>query len=327
MTDVASQAAGERTDAERVRAARAVVFAYHNVGVRCMQVLLAHGVDIAMVVTHDNNPTENIWFDSVEKLADLHRIPVVKPDDPNTPKFIAEIAALKVDFLFSFYYRMMLKPALLATTARGAFNMHGSLLPKYRGRVPVNWAIIKGETETGATLHEMVEKPDAGRIVDQTAVPILPNDNALEVFQKVTLAAEITLNRALPDLINGAAQMHTQDLTKGSYFAGRKPADGVIDWRDSAQNIHNLIRAVAPPYPGATTSITDKPIIITKSLLAPARFTHSNPGFLNVSSERCIALCGDGRMLRILEAIIDGKLVEEPQLPIMIGVGVYPLAA
>ncbi len=327
MTDVASQAAGERTDAERVRAARAVVFAYHNVGVRCMQVLLAHGVDIAMVVTHDNNPTENIWFDSVEKLADLHRIPVVKPDDPNTPKFIAEIAALKVDFLFSFYYRMMLKPALLATTARGAFNMHGSLLPKYRGRVPVNWAIIKGETETGATLHEMVEKPDAGRIVDQTAVPILPNDNALEVFQKVTLAAEITLNRALPDLINGAAQMHTQDLTKGSYFGGRKPADGVIDWRDSAQNIHNLIRAVAPPYPGATTSVNGKPIIIIKSLLAPSRFTHRNPGFLNVSSERVIGLCGDGRMLRILEVIVNGERIEETALPSAFGIGVHPFTA
>lgn len=306
---------------------RVVVFAYHNVGVRCLQVLLAHGVEIAMVVTHDNSPTENIWFESVERLAALHRIPVMKPEDPNTAEFIAEIAALNADFLFSFYYRLMLKPALLAAARHGAFNMHGSLLPKYRGRVPVNWAIIKGETETGATLHEMVEKPDAGRIVDQTAVPILPNDNAHEVFQKVTLAAEITLNRALPSLINGTAQMRTQDFAAGSYYSGRKPADGVINWGDSAQNIHNLIRAVAPPYPGATTSIAGKPVIITKSLLAPARFTHSNPGFLNVSSERCIALCGDGRMLRILEAIIDGKLVEESQLPIVIGIGVHPLAA
>jgi methionyl-tRNA formyltransferase len=306
---------------------RAVVFAYHNVGVRCLQVLLAHGVEIAAVVTHDNNPTENIWFESAEKLAELHRIPVMKPEDPNTPEFIAAIATLKADFLFSFYYRMMLKPALLATAAKGAFNMHGSLLPKYRGRVPINWAIIKGETETGATLHEMVEKPDAGRIVNQMAVPILPNDSALNVFQKVTLAAEIMLNLTLPDLINGTVQMRTQDLTAGNYFGGRKPADGVIDWGDSAQNIHNLIRAVAPPYPGATTSIDGKPVIITKSLLAPARFTHSNPGFLNVSSERCIALCGDGRMLRILEAIIDGDVVPESALPGKIGIGVHALTA
>ena len=322
MTDAA---AGRAETSQRV-ATKAIVFAYHNVGVRCLQVLLAHGVEIAMVVTHDDNPTENIWFDSVEKLADLHRIPVVKPEDPNTPEFIAEIAALNADFLFSFYYRMMMKPALLATAARGAFNMHGSMLPKYRGRVPVNWAIIKGETETGATLHEMVEKPDAGRIVDQTAVPILPNDNALEVFQKVTLAAEITLNRALPALLDGTVTMQAQNLSKGSYFGGRKAADGVIDWHDSAQNIHNLIRAVAPPYPGATTSITSingMPVIITKSLLAPPRFTHSNPGFLNVSSERVIALCGDGRMLRILEAELDGKLHDEPMLAARLGVGLH----
>lgn len=310
-----------------VAATRAVVFAYHNVGVRCLQVLLAQSVEIAAVITHDDSPTENIWFESVENLAGLHRIPIMKPDNPNTPEFIASIAKLKADFLFSFYYRLMLKPALLATAPKGAFNMHGSLLPKYRGRVPINWAIIKGETETGATLHEMVEKPDAGRIVDQTAVPILPNDNAHDVFQKVTLAAEITLNRALPDLINGTAQMHAQDLTKGSYFGGRKPADGVINWGDSAQNIHNLIRAVAPPYPGATASIAGKPVIITKSLLAPARFTHSNPGFLNVSSERCIALCGDGRMLRILETIINGNIVSESALPGKIGIGVHALTA
>ena len=316
-----------QVEAERTNVVRAVVFAYHNVGVRCLQVLLAHGVEIAMVVTHDDNPSENIWFDSVEKLAGLHRIPVVKPVDPNAPEFVAEIAALKADFLFSFYYRMMFKPALLATAARGAFNMHGSLLPKYRGRVPVNWAIIKGETETGATLHEMVEKPDAGRIVDQAAVPILPNDNALEVFQKVTLAAELTLDRALPELIKGSAKMRVQDLSAGCYFGGRKAADGVIDWHDSAQNIHNLIRAVAPPYPGASTCIAGKPVIISKSLLAPARFTHSNPGFMNVSSERCIALCGDGQMLRILEAIIDGKVLNEASLPGRIGIGVHALSA
>jgi methionyl-tRNA formyltransferase len=304
----------------------AVVFAYHNVGVRCLQVLLAHKVDVKLVVTHRDSQNENIWFESVERLATLHRIPVVKPDDPNTLEFIAQIAALKPDFLFSFYYRMLLKPALLATATRGAFNMHGSLLPKYRGRAPVNWAIIKGETVTGATLHEMVEKPDAGRIVDQCAVPILPNDNALEVFNKVTTSAEITLNRALPDLCEGTALMRAQDLAAGSYYGGRKPADGVIDWAKSATEIHNLIRAVAPPYPGATTHIAGNPITITKSLVAPAKFVHTNPGFVNVSSERVIALCGDGRMLRILAAELDGTTYDEHSLPALLGIGVHALA-
>jgi methionyl-tRNA formyltransferase len=290
-----------------------------------LKLLLKHGIEIPLVVTHIDNPAENIWFDSVAELCKSNGIPTATPDDPNTEKFVAKIASLTPDFLFSFYYRSMLCPALLATPTRGAFNMHGSLLPKYRGRVPVNWAIIKGETETGATLHEMVEKPDAGRIVDQESVPIGPDDNALTVFEKVTIAAEVTLDRALPSLLNGTAILRPQALVTGSYFGGRKPEDGIINWNDSAQNIHNLVRAVAPPYPGATTTVKGSPFTITRTTLAPTHFTHSKPGFLNVSSARCIALCGDGRMLRVLEAQFNGKIHDEAALCRILGVGVYPL--
>lgn len=307
----------------------AVVFAYHNVGHRCLQVLLAQGVEVKLVVTHVDNPAENIWFESVGQLAHLHGIPVVTPDDPNTPEFHAEIAKYSPDFLFSFYYRMMLKPSLLALAKHGAFNVHGSLLPKYRGRVPVNWAIIKGETETGATLHEMVEKPDAGRVLGQCAVPILPDDNALQVFNKVTVAAEIMLNRALPDLLDGSALRRSQDLAAGSYYGGRKAADGVIHWHDSAQNIHNLVRAVAPPYPGATTTVQingkAEPLTITRTMLAPVKLTHQNPGYLNVSETRVVALCGDGRLLRILEAEFDGQLQHEVMLSARLGTGLHKL--
>ena len=287
--------------------------------------LLDAGVRIPLVVTHIDNPNENIWFESVAQLAAANNIAVATPDDPNTPAFIERIDALKPDFLFSFYYRMMLKPALLATATRGAFNMHGSLLPKYRGRVPVNWAIIKGETETGATLHEMVEKPDAGRIVDREPVPILPDDTALDVFNKVAAAAEVTLVRALPTLIDGSAALRPQDLSKGSYYGGRKPEDGVINWLDSAQNIHNLVRAVAPPYPGATTTVAGQALKVTRTQLAPAHLKHGNPGMQNVSSDRAIALCGDGRMLRIMESEIDGQQHNEVMLAARLGVGVFPL--
>ena len=303
----------------------AVVFAYHDVGVACLSALLRHGITVKLVVTHQDNPAENIWFESVANLAITNKLEVAKPDDPNTPEFIAQIAALKADFLFSFYYRLMLKPDLLATATRGAYNMHGSLLPKYRGRAPINWAVLKGETETGATLHEMVEKPDAGRIVDQQAVPILTDDSVLDVFHKVSLAAATTLDRALPRLIDGSAVLRPQNLAAGKYYSGRKPEDGIINWHDSAENIHNLVRAVAPPYPGATTTVKGQAITITRTALAPAHLTHGKAGFLNVSSTRCIALCGDGRMLRVLEASFDGKIRDEVALCDLLGVGVYPL--
>ena len=303
----------------------AVVFAYHNVGAQCLRVLLKHGIDVQLLVTHADSPDENIWFESVARLARENAIPVAIADDPNVPDFIARIAVLKPDFLFAFYYRLMLKPALLATAARGAFNMHGSLLPKYRGRVPINWAIINGETSTGATLHEMVEKPDAGRIVDQEAVDIGPDETAAELFDKVTRAAATTLDRALPALIRGDANLRAQNLADGSYFGGRKPADGIIHWQDSAQNIHNLVRAVAPPYPGATSKICGEAVKITRTRLAPAHFQHQNPGMLNVGSEAVIALCGDGRMIRIIEAEIGGQHHNEIMMAARFGVGVYPL--
>jgi len=232
----------------------AVVFGYHNVGVRCLRVLLAQGVEVPLVVTHEDAAGEEIWFDSVARHAAWHRIPVLTPQNPNDDETLARVRALAPDFIFSFYYRHMLGAPLLAVPARGAFNMHGSLLPRYRGRVPVNWAVLHGETETGATLHQMLEKPDAGAIVDQQAVPILPDDTAFEVFQKVTVAAEITLHRCLPDLIAGKASLRPQDLRSGSYFGRRTAADGAIDWSAGVRAVHNLVRAVAPPYPGACSA-------------------------------------------------------------------------
>jgi methionyl-tRNA formyltransferase len=227
--------------------ASAVVFAYHNVGVRCLTVLLDHGVDVRLVVTHRDNPTENVWFDSVAALAGQRGIPCIAPDDPNVPDVVARIEALQPDFLFSFYYRQMLKAPLLAIPPRGALNMHGSLLPKYRGRVPVNWAIIHGERETGATLHYMTPKPDDGDIVAQVPVRIGPDETAAEVFDNVTAAAERALGGALPQLIAGTAPRRKQDLSQGAYFGGRKPEDGRIDWTQPARRIHDLVRAVAPP--------------------------------------------------------------------------------
>jgi methionyl-tRNA formyltransferase len=285
----------------------AVVFAYHNVGVRCLSVLLAQGVQVALVLTHRDRANENIWFDSVEKLARAHGLPVITPEDPNDPAVVAQIRALQPDFLFSFYYRNMLGPELLALPRRGAFNLHGSLLPKYRGRVPVNWAVIMGERETGATLHQMVAKPDAGGIVEQQAVAIGPEDTAAEVFGKVTAAAEQLLARALPDLIAGSARSAPQNLSLGSYYGGRKPEDGRIDWTKSAQEVHNLVRGVAPPYPGAFTGIGAMTLRMLRTRLEPNRRPRSGAPGLYFEAGAFFADCGDGKVLRILELEADGR--------------------
>ncbi len=303
---------------------RAVVFAYHNVGVRCLSVLLARDVEVPLVVTHDDNPAETIWFDSVAKLASEHGLRTIAPDDPNTPAVVERIRALKPDFLFSFYYRHMLKSPLLASAVRGALNMHGSLLPKYRGRVPVNWAVINGETETGATFHYMTEKPDAGDIVDQLAVPILPDDTTLDVFRKVTVAAEITLHRTLPALLDGTAPRRPQDFAGGSYCGGRKPEDGRIDWSLPAARIHNLVRGVAPPYPGAFTRLHGGTLRILRTRLEPGPRAQFAPALYSDGSG-CFAACSDGGTLRLLEMELDGAAFTAADFPARFGPKPVPL--
>jgi methionyl-tRNA formyltransferase len=277
---------------------RAVVFAYHNVGVRCLRVLLARGLEVPLVVSHADQAGEQIWFESVARHAGWHGIPVITPDDPNDPEIVARVAAAGPDFIFSFYYRQMLGPKILSLAPRGAFNLHGSLLPRYRGRVPVNWAVLHGESETGATLHVMAEKPDAGAIVDQQAVPILPDDTAFEVFQKVTVAAELVLHRCLPALVAGTARLRTQDLSQGSYHGRRTAADGRIDWSAGVQKIHDLVRAVSPPYPGAFSEAGGLTLRILRSL--PAAGPSAREPELRWHAGEVRALCADGA-LRLLE--------------------------
>ncbi len=280
---------------------RAVVFGYHDVGCRCLAVLLAHGVEVPLVVTHEDAAGEQIWFASVAELARLHDIEVITPADAGDPALAARVRTLAADFIFSFYYRRMLPPALLASAARGAYNMHGSLLPKYRGRVPVNWAVLHGERETGATLHEMVAKPDAGRIIDRQAVPILPDDTAAEVFAKVTVAAEMVLDRALPGLIDGTAVPVPQNLAAGSYFRGRRPEDGRIDWTRPHTEIHNLVRAVAPPYPGAFSFVGGQEFRLLRTMLTGRR-EGAVGAAMYAAGDRLLLRCADGGVLRVLAA-------------------------
>ncbi len=286
--------------------ARAVVFAYHDVGVRCLKALLSGGVEVPLVVTVADDPGERQWFASVAEAAREYGIEVMTAQDPAAPRLEERLAALAPDFVFSFYYRALLPEALLRCARRGALNMHGSLLPKYRGRAPVNWAILNGERETGATLHEMVARADAGDIIDQMAVPILADDEAREVYAKVTVAAEIVLARALPGLLAGTAPRRPQPIVPGQYFGRRRPEDGRIDWRWPAPRIHNLVRAVAPPFPGAFSDVGGERLWIHRTRLA----AHSDTGAprLYGRAGACYAVCGQGTLRILAAADVRGPL-------------------
>ncbi len=257
-----------------MRSSRLVVFAYSLIGHDCLKKLLDLGQTIAAVITHSDNPDETLWFPSVKDLAYSHSIPVFTPDSPNSQNTIDLINQLNPDLIFSFYYRRLICQEILDIPSLGSFNMHGSLLPKYRGRCPANWVLIHGETESGATLHKMVSSADAGDIVCQKAFSISPTDNALDVTYKTRDAAVQIIEEALLDLLSGTAKTTPQDLSLKSYFGGRSEKDSVIDWAQPAQKIHNLIRSQTPyPYfSGGLTSYKGRTLRILKSDLPQAFF-------------------------------------------------------
>jgi len=263
---------------------KAVVFAYHDIGCAVIEALLTAGYDIAAVFTHADDPKENNFYGSVAQLCARKGIPVHAPEDANHPLWIERIAKLNPDFIFSFYYRNLLSEPLLSTARKGAFNLHGSLLPKYRGRAPANWLLVKGETETGVTLHRMVKRADAGAILAQQKVAIERSDTGLTLHAKLRDAASSLLRDALPQLAAGKLAETAQDESKATYFGRRTPADGKLEWQKPAEELFNLVRAVTQPYPGAFCAVGEHKLIVWQAEvvqgnegLAPGRVISVNP--------------------------------------------------
>jgi methionyl-tRNA formyltransferase len=261
-----------------IESSRVVVFGYHDIGVLCLRELLSQGTEVVAVVTHRDEPGERIWFDSVADLAGAHGIPVHVPEDPNTPGFVEEIRGLRPDLIFSFYYRRLLAPPILAIPPLGAVNLHGSLLPKYRGRAPLNWVLVHGETATGVTLHHMDARADHGDIIAQRVVPIAVEDTVLALWRKLTMAARGLLAETYPLLVAGRAPRMPQDHSVATTFGRRRPADGLIDWSQSAWQIYNLIRAVTHPFPGAFTFWGDERIFLWFARPPRGRRAQAPPG-------------------------------------------------
>ena len=260
------------------------------------------GIQIELVVTHADDPHENIWFGSVAALCQERGIPYVQPEASDLLELLPQFKKIAPDYIFSFYYRHLISTAILDTARIASLNMHGSLLPKYRGRAPVNWAILHGETETGASLHIMEAKPDAGDIVGQVAVPIDPDEDATAVFAKVSNAAIKVMQASLPELLQGRVPRTPNVLANGSYFGGRKPEDGRIHWNQSAKQVHDLIRAVAPPYPGAFTDWQGARMVIAKSKLNPLLPSSIDLDQLGIQvvDNRVFGICGNHQAIEIM---------------------------
>jgi len=286
---------------------RLLVFAYSELGHACLKFLIDRGEKIVGVYTHEDTSTETIWFPSVKRLCTEFDVPVSTAEDLKSHAAQNILFGLKPDVILSFYYRNMIPKAVFEKAHLGAFNMHGSLLPKYRGRAPINWAVLKGEKETGATLHWMVDKADAGDIVDQEAVPIQLDDTAAIVQAHVTEAAVKVLARQIDNLKLGMAPRRPQDSVKASLFGRRTPQDGQIDWSKSAQATHNLVRAITHPFPGAFADVIGHKTFIWKTKPVDNVFKDTGSGSLVFQDNRLFIVCGDGRTLEALRIQREGE--------------------
>jgi UDP-4-amino-4-deoxy-L-arabinose formyltransferase / UDP-glucuronic acid dehydrogenase (UDP-4-keto-hexauronic acid decarboxylating) len=272
---------------------KAVVLAYHTIGCVGIEGLLRNGFTVAAVFTHPDDPRENTWFRSVAELAASKGIPVYAPDDINHPLWVRKIREMGPDILFSFYYRKMVKSSILEIPKAGCLNLHGSLLPRYRGRCPVNWVLVNGEKETGVTLHYMTSRPDDGDIVAQKKISILDSDTALTLHEKTALAASGLLDETLPAILQGTASQKPQDSSKATYFGGRRPEDGQIGWDSTARQIRNLVRAVTRPYPGAFSFVGSRKCLLWQVSEMPRTIASGNPGAI-LSIDPLVIACGDG---------------------------------
>ncbi len=233
------------------------------------QALLDAGFEVAAIFTHPDSANENHFFGSVARIAAERGIPVYAPEDVNHPLWVDRIRDLNADVIFSFYYRNLLCDKILNSARLGAFNLHGSLLPAYRGRAPLNWVLVNGETETGVTLHRMVARADAGAIVAQQKVAIADSDEAMSLHRKLSEAAQTLLRSALPTIKAQTFTETAQDDSKASYYGRRTPEDGRLDWELPAQTLHNwcvryLTRGRAhTALPGHTNLSSGNPACVT----------------------------------------------------------------
>ncbi|MCB1056141.1 MAG: formyltransferase [Acidobacteria bacterium] len=282
--------------------------------------LLRHGFDVVAVLSHRDDPHEEIWWESLAERAAERGVAVHFPESMKDPAVHDLIAGYRPDFLFSFYFRYMIPPAILELAPRGALNLHGSLLPRLRGRAPVNWALVEGEEQTGVSLHYMVAKPDAGDLVDQEAVPIALHDTAFSLYAKLEDAAATVLDRALPALREGTAEARPLDLAAGSYRGGRRPDDGLVDWSSSARRIYDLVRAVTHPYPGAFTYLDGQKLFVWWALAGAGAGT---PGeILSVDLDGVVVAAGDGAV-RLISIQPEG-LPESPAVALSDLLGLVP---
>lgn len=230
-------------------------------------------------------------------------MPCIEAENINTPDMIQRIAALRADLLVVIAFGQKVSQEVISLQTHGAVNVHASLLPKYRGAAPIHWAIMNGETETGVSIITLAEAMDAGLILAQEAIKILPNDTVKSVYKKLSALSVPMLLRTIEKIADGSAEYHEQDPAQVTQAPKLKKKDGYIHWDNPAEKIANQIRALWP-WPAAETiyvcSKTGKNWRVGIAKAHAVERSQKQGDITGALDENLNVICGDGA-LKILK--------------------------
>jgi methionyl-tRNA formyltransferase len=272
----------------------------HTVGAKALEAI-SETEEVVGVVAHPPDPEDGVRYQSVFDLARQRGWELIRSAVKNG-YLEAFIRATTPDLLWITDYRYLLPWSVISSTPLGAINLHPSLLPKYRGRAPLNWAILHGERTLGLTAHWVDQGMDTGDIIEQVSFELREDQDVGEALKKLYPLYTGMTRRVLGYLQSGRVPRRAQDHSKATIFPRRRPADGLIDFSQTATQVHNLIRAVARPYPGAFAFLEGNKVIIWKSrLAAPNARGRPAPGSIVAwDEEGPLVQCGLG-IIQFLE--------------------------
>ena len=224
----------------------------------------------------------------ISEFAKQSGIPVFEdnPREGAATEFIRRLEIKKIDVLVSVNYRFLIDADLIAYPKLMSINVHGSLLPRYRGRAPLIWAIINGETETGITVHCIDEGCDTGDILYQESISIPKDATGGEMVDRLSEIYPEAIKKTLYQLMNGTHEFQPQIEYYATHFERRRPEDGLICWEWRRERVYDWVRALAPPYPGAFTLLNDKKVLITSVCLSSHGFSSSDQNGLVIANDR-----------------------------------------
>lgn len=272
-----------------------------------LEKLVSSGFEVRLVVTQPDKPRGRgleLAPSPVKSRALELGLPVVQPDKiKNNEEFRTQLAALEPDAIVVVGYGRIIPQWMIDLPRLGNINLHASLLPKYRGAAPIQWAIAMGETVTGVTTMRIDAGLDTGDILQQREIPIAAEDTAETLAPRLAAIGADLMAETLPGLAAGTIQPHTQDHSRATLAPILKREDGLIDFQRPAAEIVNRLRGFQP-WPGAFTSFRSRQLHVWAAKPAAASLP---PGEIRVEGERLLVGCGENTALELLEVQPEGK--------------------